>query len=324
MRISAVLTLLNLGLLITASASKADPISFNIISIDVPGSTSTNAIGIDNAGQIVGSYVSGGHTHGFIDTNGVFKTIDVPGSSSTQPTGINNAGQIVGFYNGSSVFLDNKGTFSTINIPAANFSSRFGIPQQVAINDAGQIVGTTSDARAFLYSNGKVTFIPPLFSLNPFNVANSVNDAGAIAGAAAQITVGATATVFLNGSYVFNSGGDEDTAYGINNAGDIVFNSGNKGGGIGLPATFLVKNGVLNPLPPFPVFPHGPDFFAGFARGLNDSDQIVGTYLGSAGDHGFLATPVPEPASFVLLAAGLAGLGFLRRRVVRSARFRRG
>ena len=133
----------------------ASAITFNIVTIDVPGSTSTTAIGINNAGQIVGSYVSGGQTHGLVYANGTFATLDVPGSTSTQVTSINNVGQIVGFYTdaaGSHVFLDTNGAFSTLNIPASDSSSPAADEpnNQVAINAVGQIFGTTSGTRGFL------------------------------------------------------------------------------------------------------------------------------------------------------------------------------
>jgi len=45
-----------------------------------------------------------------------------------------------------------------------------------------------------------------------------------------------------------------------------------------------------------------------FAVGINDRSQIVGVFLDSSGvQHGFLATPVPEPA-LLLLASGLAAM----------------
>src|SRR5579872_1311072 len=53
--------------------------------IAVPGSDNTFAYGINNAGQIVGSYsISGAGSSGFVDSNGVFTTIIVPGNSNAR------------------------------------------------------------------------------------------------------------------------------------------------------------------------------------------------------------------------------------------------
>jgi probable HAF family extracellular repeat protein len=77
MNLRAALVLLILGLGITTQPSLADPITFTISLIDVPGSASTMAMGINNAGQIMGSYTDNtGSTHGFLDTNGTFVTLD--------------------------------------------------------------------------------------------------------------------------------------------------------------------------------------------------------------------------------------------------------
>ncbi len=60
---------------------------------------STDALGINAAGAIVGRYVGAdGTLHGFLLDQGVFTTIDPPGSIFTQAIGINNRGQIVGDY----------------------------------------------------------------------------------------------------------------------------------------------------------------------------------------------------------------------------------
>ncbi|MDQ6708647.1 MAG: PEP-CTERM sorting domain-containing protein, partial [Acidobacteriota bacterium] len=65
-----------------------------------PGATSTQALGLNNVGQTVGSYLDmNGGTHGFIDSNGTFQSIDDPnGVGTTTVNGINDKGQIVGFY----------------------------------------------------------------------------------------------------------------------------------------------------------------------------------------------------------------------------------
>jgi probable HAF family extracellular repeat protein len=59
---------------------------------------------------------------------------------------------------------------------------------------------------------------------------------------------------------------------------------------------------------------------AGFtsAQGINDAGQIVGFFESSfAVDHGFLATPVPEPSGLAILGVGLIALVILRRQTAR-------
>src|SRR5260370_20032351 len=67
---------------------------------DVPDATSTNheGAGINTSGQIVGEYVIGGITHGYLLSGGGYTPIDVPGSTLTSAQGINDSGQIVGPY----------------------------------------------------------------------------------------------------------------------------------------------------------------------------------------------------------------------------------
>lgn len=44
------------------------------------------------------------------------------------------------------------------------------------------------------------------------------------------------------------------------------------------------------------------------AAGVNNLGQIVGLHSDPTGFHGFVATPVAEPGSVLLLASGLAGV----------------
>lgn len=67
--------------------------------INFPGSNNSQALGLNNAGQIVGDYVdAGGVMHGFVFDGVNYTSIDVPGSVSTTINGINDHGQIVGFF----------------------------------------------------------------------------------------------------------------------------------------------------------------------------------------------------------------------------------
>ena len=72
------------------------------MSLDYPGSTSTQGLGLNNAGLVVGDYIDAASLmHGFVynSTNGHFHSIDDPkGLGTTTINGINNLRQIVGFY----------------------------------------------------------------------------------------------------------------------------------------------------------------------------------------------------------------------------------
>ena len=116
----------------------------NLLTIDVPGSSSAAALGINNAGQVVGYFGIGTGFRGFLrNTYGNLTIIEVPGALYTEPFGINNNGEVVGLFIGSRFrgFLrDAKDSFTIINVPAASYTEVHGI------NDTGLIVGSFDDA----------------------------------------------------------------------------------------------------------------------------------------------------------------------------------
>ncbi len=68
--------------------------------LDFPGSTLTQAFGLNNHDEVVGQYVdASGLTHGFIFDDGRFTSVDDPeGVGTTTINGINDRRQIVGFF----------------------------------------------------------------------------------------------------------------------------------------------------------------------------------------------------------------------------------
>src|SRR5438093_12044119 len=121
---------------------------FTFSTIDVPGAFSTEALAINNAGQIVGFFKvfdpnTGIGQHGFLYDRGTFTTIDVPAALTvTVPSGINEAGKIVGYFDdntGIHGFLYDRGTFTTIDVPGAQKTPACGS------NAADHIVGLFDD-----------------------------------------------------------------------------------------------------------------------------------------------------------------------------------
>jgi probable HAF family extracellular repeat protein len=161
--------------------------------LDVPGSISTTIeedlpfpqIGINNWGQIVGSYADAQNkSHGFLLDQCNYTTLDAPGSISTQACGINDSGQIVGDYfdgmpthgccsfdTGTGFVLEN-GTYTTLDAPAFDNSAN-------GVNDSGQIVGYTGD-HGFLYDNGSYTTLEVPGSIDAY--VNGINASGQIVG----------------------------------------------------------------------------------------------------------------------------------------------
>ncbi len=71
------------------------------------GSSFTQALGVNNSDDVVGSYVdAAGVTKGFMYENGEYRSIEMQGAQSTVINGINNHAALVGF------FMDQNGNTS--------------------------------------------------------------------------------------------------------------------------------------------------------------------------------------------------------------------
>jgi uncharacterized membrane protein len=96
--------------------------------IDFPGASSTFPTGINNGGDIVGTYNDKrGVCHGFLLSGGVFTSFDDPSGTSTRAMGINDSGQIVGSYfdpisHRTYGFLLTNGAYTTLQYPNASFT----------------------------------------------------------------------------------------------------------------------------------------------------------------------------------------------------------
>jgi len=108
--------------------------------INYPNAAHTYALGLNPAGDIVGSYVDTlGHEHGFVLRTGNFTSFDWPGSTWTEGFGINPNGDIVGQYGwfdgNVHGFLLRNGVLYPIDVPGQQNTMPF------KINPEGMIVG---------------------------------------------------------------------------------------------------------------------------------------------------------------------------------------
>jgi len=253
----------------------------------------TVATGINNSGQIVGSYLGGDpyNEHAFLKDSAGYQTIDFPGASGSVARGINDSGQIVGNFGAHGFLKDSKG-YQVIDYPGAHFTSPVGI------NDSGQIVGNVE----FLSSDGVYTthgflkdsggyhlidypgtdgYIGPNDIGDNFSQVNGINDGGQIVGYA--YIPGAVVDFLKNGdSYQainYPNGGQPN---GINNAGQVVG------------AFYLndVSHGFVTSGASYQSI-DDPVASGTQAEGINDAGQIVGT---TNGGFSFLATPLNDVA----------------------------
>jgi probable HAF family extracellular repeat protein len=162
--------------------------------LDFPGGNLTEAIGVNDDGQVVGDYLDrDGKFHGFFWDAGLFLTIDVPfpDAITSAPTAINNVNQIVGYYfdnnrtplfpNGHTHgFIYDNGVFVAFDFPDG--SETFAAD----INDNGQILGLYTDANfvnhSFLLEDGSFTNINVPFSDVFETEVSGINNKGQIVG----------------------------------------------------------------------------------------------------------------------------------------------
>jgi hypothetical protein len=320
--------------LLVSAAGAAHAQFINIV--DQVNPTFTQALGINNADQIVGygnTTIFNGFTLTLPPVAGNFTRLNFPGADGgTQVIGISNGASptTVGFYvkggatNGFANTGGQGGTFTTLDATGFAFTQLLGINHNGntaagywttdAAGATGQIAGTVTP----MFGGATFTNINHLLPANTNSQATGVNDAGVVSGfyqegpnaspvfTAFSDTAGKITSFMVPGSV-------STQALGINDRGWIVGDYTVAGGDM---FGFLDKGGVFTTLDPF-------GSTAVTANGINDNGNVVGFYVNAAGTSGFVSmrlgsTPIPEPSTWAMMLLGFAGLGFLAYRKVRT------
>jgi len=279
-----------LGLMATATAADAPPLTFKFTTVNVPGAVDTQPHGVNNAGVVVGQYRDKNLAwHGYILNGKKLTTLDDPNGFEAGCFGINANGPIVIVGNYFNNFTDNfmgflykNGKFMNIPGPAgATASSANGI------NDRGEIVGSYMDSAGvthgfLLRDRAYTTLDVPGAS---WTIATGINNKGRVI----LIWLGSQnyETSLYNGKNYKTMnvpGADESEASGINDGGDITY------------AWFHLNSNIAHG-----ALLHGGKYFKfddpkgvdreTFASGINDHHVIVGGYFNHNFDmQGFKAT----------------------------------
>jgi hypothetical protein len=308
------------------------------------GATFTNLLGINNSDLIAGFYGSGQggdpNKGFFLTLPNTFTSENFPGSAQTQMTGLNNTGTAVGyFYNTNlGVPIDNQfgfylkgGTFVEVNNPKTPTSTPSGIlieNQLLGVTDNDLAVGfynsvgmdATGDhavSHGYTYDIATKTFSadindPNASLTNGGTVAAAINNSDEIAGFFTDSS--GVIHGFIDNGGVFSTvdptGSTETQLLGLNDK--------------GIADGFAVIGGVQHGI----LFDSLTDTFtildpAGSTsttlNGINDAGDVVGFFVDAAGNtNGTLGTPVPEPATWVMMLTAFAGFGLLGLRGARK------
>ena len=287
-----------------ASAPKAAGYSYSFIT--VAGGSNVNPTGINDSGQVTGSYGdASGNTQGFLrSAAGAVTTFSYPGQKSTVPNGINASGLVVGYFATLSGTPQDEGFTYQDGVFAAADINDSSVTQFGKDNADGQVTATFSTAKtghtSAVYHGGKVG---PYFG-KPQAFLTGINASGEISGYETATGSNTQAFTYIKGTLTVLpvAKTPRTQATGLNDGGTVVgflqAPSGDVEGFIDTAGTvsYLTYPGEAN------TEPEGVNA-GGTVIGNADPGNILMTVAFSYGGGTFTQINPPGCASSVLLKA---------------------
>jgi hypothetical protein len=154
----------------------------DVITLDFPGASATRANGINETGDIVGSYVVGASTWGYVLRAGRFTSLQFPGSVFTEAWGIDANGDIIGRYRkpgDSSTYGFQLSGDQFTDISTGHMHT---LPTKIT---AGDVAGCFHDTNSLVDMRGiiqRARNISRTFNLLPSTMHNRITSEGMIVG----------------------------------------------------------------------------------------------------------------------------------------------
>jgi probable HAF family extracellular repeat protein len=278
------------AVLLLAGIGQAQKIRYSTFRL--PGATFTEAIGVNNAGDVVGFYNDKEeiYSQGFLYSGGIVTSINDPRGmkGGTVPFAINAAGQVVGYYYTDAIqtysFLYVNGSFSDIQLPATVVAST-----ALGINNLGQIVGMYNDGKTwhgYFFDSVTLAFQSIDAPNASYTWGSGINDSGEMTLFSIDRSRNVQQAWLYDGEHITNidvPGYDSTVSEGINNQGVVtliatkgIFNYG-----------FVYKKGHFTAVNP-------PGATSVALRGINDQGEVVGNYNLANGNLGSFLAMLPQ------------------------------
>jgi probable HAF family extracellular repeat protein len=308
--------------LATVFAVSANAANYNFTSFDGPGNNGggTTVNGINNNGDVVG-FSSDNAANPTLLTNfirnpdGTFNVLAIGGDPLAMANGINDSRTVVGgASNGTAFMLSSGGTLTTL----ASVNGTTASQTAFGTNNAGLVVGqyadnATGNTPGFLLNGGTYTTLNPTINAFVTN-AQGVNNLALVTGFYSTDGVHQHGFFYNSSSQQFTLAADPNVAnlsltqfLGINDNGLAVgyyqTNDGSQHG-------FLYNTSTQA----YTFLDDPSAAISGVSitqiTGVNNAGEIAGFYVDATTglQRGFIATPVPEPAIYVIWSM-LGGLG---------------